>query len=202
MSKLLTTLFIIVAASTSARSVQQDPQRPQPSEGLTIVDYMPPPATLEQLWDKTPIVLRGRTLRSTVRAVPVGSVRVRPSTVHTVEVLEVLKNTSVFGVSAGGEIEVNQPGGTIQKNGRTITAHTTNFPVFRNGHELIFFLTPSRETTGFSVPYGPAGAYLVEGEQVLIPTITSHYAAFRGLSKMPKDAFQTLLRELSSRPKS
>lgn len=168
------------------------------SQTVTVVDYPPPPSTLQEMLRKSPLVLRGKITAAARTAIAQGEEAVhRP---YDLQVVEVFRNTpeSLHGRTS---IKVIQYGGTADIGGRLARTAASMKRVFEVGDELLLFLGPERRDGAFSVLYGDASALWLSASEtqfpVNIPQPLRRMAAFEGKTQIGQDKLLDLVRKLS-----
>lgn len=184
-------LVFIVARGVSG----QQAQRPLTDPIGSFVDYVRPPSTLLGLIADVAVVVRGRVLSSSPDRWDVNDGAI-PLTAHDFQIDEVFKRDPVAVPKSASTIRVIQIAGTmVNQDGKVITGALKD--VYKPGQELIVFLNVSPRAGGLTVAYGPAGAFFVMNEEVLIPEVLSAYPEFEGRRSIPTAAFVQLLRQLA-----
>jgi hypothetical protein len=84
-------------------------------------------------------------------------------TEHTLNVSEVLKNNTSAPISAGGQIVVTRPGGTLEINGGRVRAETEAILPFRVRAQYLLFLKFVHGTGAYRA-YGP-GSFELQGQK-------------------------------------
>jgi hypothetical protein len=172
-------------------------QRADQSDTITTIDDLEaPPSSLEELWAESAIVARVRIETSTPQVRGAGILS-SVATHHTAVLLEVLKDDEHR--KPGSRIGILRPGGEATHKGRKYRTIVSVFDILEPGQELILFLSESRQQPlgPFVIPAGPAGAYLVENDSVIVPEhARRHMPVFRERHRMPTAEFLARLRML------
>lgn len=120
-----------------------------------IVDYMPPPDSLEGLWNAAHAVVRARVI--SVGAPVMGRFKLVERE-HQFQVVEVLKAPDNFQDT----FRVVQPGGTVMQDGvEVFTPYGGDF-LDVSGEALLFLASTDRPNT-YAPVFGPAGVFVVRG---------------------------------------
>jgi hypothetical protein len=161
----------------------------------TYIRVATPPATLESLAAASPIIILGR-IRASGRPKVAGD-QTNVIRGHAVTVTEVIKSS---GRSIPGEIELRQYGGTAEKDGRLVSTQYTE-RILNTGEQVVLFLTPAKDGSGYWLTGGDAGAYLITSVNGVLTVNPSkdarHYALFEGRSMVSASDFVAVLRNLS-----
>ena len=153
---------------------------------------MPPPTTLRGMWDSASIVVYG-VISSTGSPELVGGGPL-VARVHTLRLLEVLKNSSKSLPS--GSLRVRQFGGTVVVNKQEVS---TKYPdvILRSEGAYVLFLSQAPSSDSYEVVFGSAGAFGVDqtGAAVRVPQVVrQRMPEFSGRETMDRQELLTLLR--------
>lgn len=192
-SALTVAVFASCVATTAVYG--QQPRRPPGEPIASVVDYDAPPATLRGLFAVVAVAVRGRVTSSSPRRYDLNGGRAMPLTAHDFQIDEVFKLDPAVPKSASNITVIQFGGKIVDQDGREITGALKE--IFEPGQELIVFLNVSPTAGGFTVAYGPAGAFFVTNNEVLIPEGIRSYPEFGGRRSIPTGTFVQLLRQLA-----
>lgn len=148
MRKSLFFVVLLTLASPESTVAQVVP----PAREVVAVDYVPPPATLEGLWDSADVVV-------IAQVIAVGPPFLRKSGsvqhVNQLRVVEILKGPERFP----NVFRLRQYGGTVNVDGRQrFTAYPDDVQL-APGDEALFFLVNGEQDDLFHAAFGPAGLF-------------------------------------------
>jgi hypothetical protein len=187
----------LVCCTALAASPTAAPSDSQNRQGMTVLDYPSPPATLPEMWDKVSVVVRGRITRSDRPTVANGEEAVhRPFELLVIELLRDVSNT----VRGRRTLKVILYGGTADINGRLARTVSSMSRVFEVGDCVLLFLGPERADGSFGVVFGDASAlWLSESDpesSVSLPHALRRMSAFEGKATIRQDKLLDILRRL------
>jgi hypothetical protein len=119
-----------------------------------VVDYVPPPATLDDAVQRSAAIVVGRVRSAGTYRPPIDGAALRM--VYSVQVTEVLRNSPELTTP---ELNVYRLGGDIDNGDHVKTIVERGFPRFTVGHQYLMFLSWNRVLNGFEVGLGPNGIY-------------------------------------------
>lgn len=142
------------------------PQAQQAQSAILYPNYGPPPASLDELWERAQLIVRGVIEDSHVRPLAPAN---RPTVVtdHRLRVTEVLKG-ALPGAGAR-VVHVLQTAGSLTIDGIAVTVDPGAMPVLRRQQDVLLFLNEWRTAGGYSIAFGPAGLYLLDDDEVRVP---------------------------------
>jgi hypothetical protein len=119
-----------------------------------IVDYSPPPATLDELVEGADAVVVGsiQSVRTYQPPIPYASVRL----LYTVEISEVLR---IHAALNGSVVQVYRFGGDIDQGDHVTRKVERDFPRFTVGKQYVMFLSWNHVLNGFEPQFGPNGVF-------------------------------------------
>ena len=159
------------------------------------VEYDQVPASFEELWRESELVVRG-TIKATKVRRSSASKNAVPVTEQLLDIEEVLKS-SPKGHDVGAKLFVLQAAGTLEIDGTLLTVDGgRNMPVLAPGQEVLLFLKPSERGGPEYVPaYGAVGVYVLDGDAVTIPEEAKALRSlFNANSSVPKTDFLSTLK--------
>ena len=176
----------------------------EPAGQVIVGDPPRPPATVQQLVQQTPYLVRGR-VRKVLPArlwfglnrsgasddIPVESRQVVQPV--DVEVLEILRDEgNVIGNRK--TIQVLEWGGSVDVGGKLYRTHRGIRTPIQEGEEVILFLAPS-EQNSFVIKYGAAGSIVIPPSgTVPVPSALSKTSGFAGQTAIDRNALLNLLK--------
>lgn len=185
-------IHIAILASLAMVGSLEAQQSGQIGEIVAVyTDHELPPATLEAASSKVAVIARIRILESEVKHKKIGRSTTVPVTEHIVELLEVLKGTTV---SSGNQVTVTQ---VSVEEGRSKAKHQSGGRVFRPGEEYVLFLEQPTLGGSLSIAWGAGGAFRLDVDSASIPhpaTRMWHYRAH-----VPRSEFLASIRAAQGR---
>lgn len=183
--------------SQTYHRTQAAPQKPVKHKTIHIDGGLGAPATLEELWRITPLIVRaevhrGRPFDLTLPG-PDQPRDVFVRTAYTFAVNELFKNATGEEREVT-EVEVVQLGGDRDRGTVIESVTDPTFPRFRQGEQYVLFLKPSPKKDGTYVMATdtPDSAFLLAADATVIPRGRSSLA--QSLSKYNREDFLNLLR--------
>ena len=162
-------VFCLVATARAALLAQS---------AVTVLDYAAPPTTLAEMWDKTPVIVRGKILRAELPKVASGEPLVhRP---FDLQVLEVFRDAQK-SIRGRTTIRLIQYGGTAEDStGQVVRTVDSMSRAFEVGDQLVLFLEERLRAGGYAVQWGDNSAIRLSGDDSELDVNVPH-----GLRKMP-----------------
>jgi hypothetical protein len=182
--------FGVVLALLGPFHSSQGQDSPCPKKApMTVIDFEAPPPTLEQLWQRADMIVRGRVVMTHPPVLAQRNV-VRYNDVETVEVLKDDRQSP-----GRSTIHVKQYGGTINiGEGVFRTACVMRF--FQTGDDVVLFLGRDTRGDGYWVAYSDPGAIWIDRNGIAsLPQVPAHSSAFGGAPSIPAS---TLLQRLKT----
>jgi hypothetical protein len=189
MTLLVAGLGLLLVGSSPQRSatVQERPST------LIVGDFPPLPPTLQELFDKSDVVVRAEVARTFPPRPEARGTRIIPNRPQQLKVTEVFRGDASL---LRTQIVVRQAGGTIEHEGRLIAVEDS-MRVFEQGDDVLLFLRRVKGTT-FDVNYGPGGAiWLDSAGTAVIPTKLRSMPELRNERHMPATELVSLMRKLA-----
>jgi hypothetical protein len=187
-------LFIALAAASIVLTAQrQSAAGHQPS--VAIIGPPPPLSSLQQLWDRTPVVVLATVQNTLPPHLERGQIVVR---FQMFDVNAVLKDKDLL-VTGKQRLRVKQYGGTTVVDGREFRTTFIADPL-PDGTQAILFLTPLDGGATFEVLYGATGTFPVDknANTIRIHQTARRLPEFGGRGEVAKDELIALLRHLAS----
>jgi hypothetical protein len=172
---------------------------PLPQRTVTVIDFPAAPPSLDEMWERTPVIVRAKVVASGRATVAAGEEAVhRP---HILELIEVLRDSS-GSLDPGKRVRVLQYGGTADLNGKLVSTVNSMSRLFEVGDEVVLFLDAERKDASFSLRFGGAGAFWLGDnkeslEIITVPTAVRRMEVFKGRSQIQKAELLGLFRKLS-----
>lgn len=184
-------VFIALAVSVVLTAQRQSGRLNQPS--TVIIGPPPPLSSLQQLWDRTPVVVVATVQNTLPPHLERGQIVVR---FQIFEVNAVLKDKDQL-LTAKRSIRVKQYGGTAVVDGREFRTNFIADPL-ADGTQAILFLTPLEGGAAFEVPYGATGTFPIDKNANTVPIhqTARRLPEFSGRRDVAKDELIALLRNL------
>jgi hypothetical protein len=184
--------IVIIGVATIGATMPDQATREKPNRGILYADYGPDPASFDELWRASDLVVRGSVQATTVRRSN-ASKRAVPVTLHRLQVLEVLKSSGAS--DARQTISLVQMAGSLDIDGMQVTVDPGSMPILAPKQEVLAFLKTDPQGLGFSIAFGPAGLYVVSQENVTIPREASALLPlFHGQSTVRRADFMAAMK--------
>jgi hypothetical protein len=187
---LIAASFGLLLALLGAVYSSQGQNSPCPHEApMTFIDFDARPPTLEQIWRRVDMIVRGRVAMTHPPVLAQRNV-VRYNDVETVEVLKDDRQSP-----GRSTIQVKQYGGTITVGeGVFRTACVMRF--FQTGDDVVLFLSRDTRGDGYWVTYAEPGAIWIDRNGIaILPQVPAYSSAFGGAGSIP---VSTLLQRLKT----
>lgn len=190
--RIVAVLTLLALFGTTAVVAQQPAQASTHEPSVTMIGPHPPVSSLQELWDRTPVVVLVAVRNALRPQVERGQIVTR---FQIAEVMEVFKDTNDL-LKGARQIRLKQYGGTAFDGEREVR---TNFiadplPV---GSEAVLFLTPLDGGKAFEVPYGNTGIFAVTDKTAMTLSVkrtARHMPEFGGRSEISKDELVNIFR--------
>lgn len=140
-------------------------------------DYRSAPSTLRGLRDAVDAIVIGRVESSVVRTFGQYG---RIATLHTVRVLEILKDDNGIG-EVGSTFKVEQSAGELELPDKIVTVNPGVAPL-SPGDTQIFFLTWHHPELHYAMAYGPQASFKIKGNSIEAKERRGVAAQFNGKS--------------------
>ena len=189
----------LLAVTVTTSTVGEQAKRKNPSRGTLYADYDPAPASLDDLWRESDLIVQGRILVTNVRRSN-SAKRAVPVTEHQLHLTDVLKSPPGSNFSAK-TVTVRQLAGSLDIDGMQITVDPGSMPILAPQQEVVLFLKKSEDQEGgFSIAYGPAGVYILDNDRVAIPQVAKPLRSlFGGQSYVSKADFLAAMKAQASK---
>jgi hypothetical protein len=159
---MVSAVFLIMIASSAALT-----QTKPTVTSEMIVDYLRPPATLEEAVQSADAIIIASIVSAETYQPPVGGAGAR--LLYTVQISDVLRNHQNLGAPTA---QVYRFGGDMDQGDYVIRKTERGFPRFAIGHTYIMFLVWNRMLNGFEPRFGPNGIYEVMATELWIRLAT------------------------------
>ena len=168
----------------------QGQNAPCPPRGDAIIDFEVLPPTLEQLWQRVDMIVRGRVDTTHPPVLTQG----RVIRYIDVEVADVLKDDRQ---SPGrSTIQVKQYGGTITV-GEGVYRTACDMPLLQTGDDVVLFLGRDTRGDGYWIAFSHAGAIWIDRHGIAsLPNAVVYRSAFAAAASIPVSALLQRLRTL------